>query len=141
MYSGFSVELRFIPTQKNIGDLEFLVSYVARALPAVVQISIMNLEPKGWARRNWNDLYISPHDYIHKLRVAAQQAELYGINLRLFNYPLCHISPDLYDVSVKSISDWKNDYKDECSACSLENECCGFFSSSQGKFLDQPKAI
>jgi hypothetical protein len=30
----------------------------------------------------------------------------------------------------KSISDWKNEYIEECGSCARRSECGGFFSSS-----------
>ena len=39
------------------------------------------------------------------------------------------VNEDIYPYYRKSISDWKNEYADECKKCSKSEECGGFFSS------------
>jgi hypothetical protein len=39
------------------------------------------------------------------------------------------VNPDVYPAYVKSISDWKNEYANECGPCTKKNDCGGFFSS------------
>jgi hypothetical protein len=48
----------------------------------------------------------------------------------IFNHPLCLVHPDVQDLAVKSISDWKNGYLPECEPCSRKTDCGGFFVSS-----------
>jgi hypothetical protein len=43
---------------------------------------------------------------------------------------LCLLDPELRSFSVKSISDWKNEYMPECVGCQLMDRCAGFFSSA-----------
>lgn len=140
-YAGFPVEIRFIPTKENLTDLVNIVPFIAKSFPMHSQLSIMNMEAKGLARKNWSQLYVSPKDYSDKLETVAKQASMHGVNVRLFNYPLCHIPKTVYTLAVKSISDWKNNYSQECDSCLLAEKCGGFFSSAKGKFLDQPRAI
>lgn len=57
------MEVRFIPTQHNASELPQVAEYVARVFSGVVQLSIMNLEATGWAKRNWSALKCAPEDY------------------------------------------------------------------------------
>jgi hypothetical protein len=43
--------------------------------------------------------------------------------------------------STSSISDWKNDYLEECINCSDKQQCGGFFSSNLKKVSDYIHAI
>ena len=140
-HMGVNIELRYIPTKENIQDLVKVVPFFSRCLPLISQISIMNLEPTGWARKNWDDLYISPLEYKDDLTKVHDQSLLYNQNTRLFNYPLCHINPNEYCLTVRSISDWKNRYMTECGQCTMIGKCGGFFSSAEGKFLDKPRIL
>ena len=57
------------------------------------------------------------------------------------NYPLCLIDSSLRKDAIKSISDWKNYYPDECQDCTKKELCGGYFSSAYNKFIEKPKAF
>ncbi|WP_114784316.1 His-Xaa-Ser system radical SAM maturase HxsC [Vibrio tetraodonis] len=139
--SGISVEVRFIPTQKNIAELPLVVEYTSRVFSNIVQLSIMNLEATGWAKRNWKDLQCEPEDYQDVLKKAVRTAVIVGLQPRLFNFPLCHLPECVREYAVKSISDWKNYYPSECTNCQLQDICGGYFSSSRGSYHQQPRRI
>lgn len=138
---GLNIELRFIPTQKNHRELPAVIEYCNRVFSNIAQISVMNLEPMGWARKNWRMLYISPLEYSETIRNSVRVSQLGTIPLVLFNYPLCHLEQEVWDYAVKSISDWKNHYPTACDGCRLIDSCGGYFASAEGKYLDQPRRI
>lgn len=138
---GIPIELRVIPTQQNLEELVPLMELVLRCLSGLQQVSIMNLEPTGWARANWAHLYCAPERYTAQLTSMVQAAEGAGLPVSLFNYPLCHLPESLHAWAVPSISDWKNIYPEQCSGCTLRDRCGGFFSSSQGQFHQPPRII
>lgn len=139
--AGIALEIRFIPTRENYKELPEVVRLVSHCLSNVVQISVMNLEPTGWAKHNWDTLYISPSEYQNELTEAIQIASSSKLPLVLFNYPLCHISEKLWSYAVKSISDWKNYFTEECVSCSQRENCTGFFSSSMGRYHIPARSI
>lgn len=139
-HMGFNIELRFIPTLDNLSELEKLIVFVGRTMPFISQLSIMNLEPHGWAKKNWKSLYRSPVFYSKTLESAVKIGERLGVNTRLFNYPLCHLKGEyLRNKAERSISDWKNYYPDECNDCAVMDKCCGYFKSSKNMFLEKPR--
>ncbi|HHO0145285.1 TPA: His-Xaa-Ser system radical SAM maturase HxsC [Providencia stuartii] len=139
--SGLNIELRFIPTNYNYSDLYTVVEMAGRVFSNINQISVMNLEATGWARKNWKSLYVNPETYLESLQKAIDIAERSQLPIVLFNYPLCHISQDLWQYSVQSISDWKNYYPDDCLHCKMMGECGGYFSSSYGQYHQPPRVI
>ena len=126
---GIPIELRIIPTQQNVHELSAIIEMAATSLNHISSISIMNLEQTGWARKNWEQLYLHPSEYTEQLTAACSLKERFKININLFNYPLCHIPEELHKHCHKSISDWKNIYPKECNYCIVKSKCCGFFSS------------
>ncbi|WP_208993733.1 His-Xaa-Ser system radical SAM maturase HxsC [Alcanivorax sediminis] len=138
---GVPVELRIIPTKKNFSELSSVVEFACRVFSSVSQISIMNLEPTGWAKLNWGTLYVSPESYSSELRKCIVNGDKGGVPIVLYNYPLCHLDEGLRGRAVKSISDWKNYYPEECGDCSLKKQCGGFFSSSKGRTHHKPRKI
>jgi His-Xaa-Ser system radical SAM maturase HxsC len=140
IHAGFRIELRFIPTQANYKELSRYLNFVSIFLYGIEQVSIMNLEPQGWAKNNWDELFVSPEMYIKTSIDALNLSEIKGVPVRLFNYPLCSLdSPKLEKYAVKSISDWKNYYPDECQKCIKKDLCGGYFISAQNNYLIRPR--
>jgi hypothetical protein len=54
----------------------------------------------------------------------------YGVPTNIFNLQKCVINSKDWVYQVKSISDWKNDYLDECAKCAERRDCGGLFSSN-----------
>jgi His-Xaa-Ser system radical SAM maturase HxsC len=138
---GLNIELRIIPTAHNLKELPTLVEYAGRTFSNISQISIMNLEPEGFARKNWDKIYVMPSYYSESLLNAVKVARRNSLRTLLFNFPLCHIPINLHTIAVQSISDWKNYYPDECNTCSKKAECGGYFKSSKGRYHQLPKRI
>lgn len=135
--TGQIVELRIIPTQQNLKHLADIVTFVVSQLPSVGIISIMNLEPKGWARKNFDNLYVPVAKQNSFLTAAVKIADFARRDVRLFNYPLCLLDQPLHKYSYKTISDWKNYYPQECTECRLFDDCGGFFASATGRFIEK----
>ena len=132
--TGLNIELRVIPTRDNLDNLAGVIELAVRCLSNIAQVSVMNLEPTGWAKKNWSELYVDPREYQEVLRNALSVANIASLPIKLFNYPLCHLDEDNRKYAVKSISDWKNYYPEECESCILKPECSGYFTSSKGKY-------
>jgi len=126
---GISIELRLIPTQHNFNELSAIIEMALTCFNSISRISIMNLEQTGWAKKNWQDLYLKPECYHEELIKACGLGERFGVEISLFNYPLCHIPDELYKYAKKSISDWKNTYPSLCEYCNIKSDCGGFFTS------------
>lgn len=140
IHSGFRIELRFIPTQLNQNEISNYLNFVSTFLFGIEQISIMNLEPQGWARHNWNKLFVDPSSYIELALDAFSLCEIKGVPVRLFNYPLCSLnSSKLEKYTVKSISDWKNYYPSDCDKCIKKDLCGGYFSSACNQYQIKPR--
>ncbi len=139
--SGLNIELRVIPTQQNINELSAIIEFAGRVFSNISQVSIMNLEAEGFARKNWSTLYTEPSSYSEQLVKAKKMAERCSLDIILFNYPLCHLPNALHNIAVQSISDWKNYYPIECKNCNLKPNCGGFFKSSQGRYHQLPRTI
>lgn len=133
---GQFIELRIIPVKSNFKNLIHLMEFITSSLPHIGAISIMNLEPKGWARNNYNDLYVSVNEQSDTLVEMIKIARLRGFSIRLFNYPLCLMPESIRDYACQSISDWKNYFPLACDPCVYKSQCCGFFTSSTGKYLE-----
>jgi hypothetical protein len=64
-----------------------------------------------------------------------------GLNVSIYNLPLCLLDRSVWDVAVQSISDWKNGYLPECDGCEARPRCAGFFSSGRPQLSRGIRAI
>jgi gamma-glutamyl phosphate reductase len=87
----------------------------------------MGLEYIGYTPHNIDKLWIDPYDYKQELSESVEYLAEKGMRVSVYNTALCVLPDNLWKYSVKSISDWKNEYLDDCFSCSKLNECGGLF--------------
>jgi His-Xaa-Ser system radical SAM maturase HxsC len=123
------VEVRVVLHKLSIPRLKQLAEFIGRNLLFVDHVALMGLEMIGFTRANLDKLWIDPYEYKDTLSEAVQILSSYGLTTSVYNHQLCLVNHDIEPFYRKSISDWKNEYADECSDCLRRNECGGFFSS------------
>ncbi|MFN6018116.1 MAG: His-Xaa-Ser system radical SAM maturase HxsC [Verrucomicrobiota bacterium] len=131
--NGVKVEVRVVLHKFTIPTLADLAKFLSTNLLFVDQVAFMGLEATGFAKTNWNDLWIHPKEYQQELLEAVTTCTTRGMKALVFNLPLCWLDPLIHRHAVKSISDWKNDYPDACNTCAAFTSCGGFFSSNLAK--------
>ena len=135
------VEIRIVMHKMNYHRLPRLAEFIARNLLFVDHVALMGLEFMGFAKSNFDALWIDPYDYQSEMEQAVEILAKAGIRVSIYNTPLCLIPESIRSYSTKSISDWKNDYLGECVNCSAKIKCGGFFSSNLTKISDHIKAL
>ncbi len=128
--AGVLVELRVVVHRETLPRLVQTCRFIARNLLFVHHVALMGLEITGFTRANLDKLWVDPHEYRGTLSEAAGVLMGYGINASIYNHQLCLVNDDLHPICRKSISDWKNEYLDECTTCERRSDCGGFFSSA-----------
>lgn len=129
------IELRIVVSRKNVDRLPDMVKFIGLNLPFVGRVSIMQMEPCGFARDKWEELWLPVYDYESRLVNAVEQANEMAIPVLLYNYQLCCIPSRLKRNARNSISDWKNDYMPTCNHCAEKKNCGGFFSSQNNEYF------
>lgn len=124
------LEVRVVLHRQTYRRLPQLARFIVRNLPFVEQVVLMGLEPTGYTRLNLDALWIEPVDYRAELDQAVDLLSQAGILVKIYNHQLCVLDERLWPFAVKSISDWKNVYMDECDGCGVRQECGGFFESA-----------
>jgi His-Xaa-Ser system radical SAM maturase HxsC len=125
------VEIRIVIHRQSLPRLRQLGRFIARNLPFVDQVVLMALEPTGYARSNWEHLWIDPADYAAELSGVIEELEAAEILSRIYNHPLCLLPPTLRRLAARSISDWKNIFLPVCKNCCVRFECSGLFASAE----------
>jgi His-Xaa-Ser system radical SAM maturase HxsC len=123
------VEIRVVLQKYSVDRLEDIANFIARNLLFVDHVALMGLEIMGFARANLEELWVDQYEYKDKLSSAVNTLTSYGINVSVYNHQRCLVNDDVLHAYRKSISDWKNEYLEECEGCKKKEECGGFFSS------------
>src|SRR4029453_139221 len=116
--------------RQTIPRLNQLAYYLFRNFPFVAHVALMGLEPIGFARGNWELLWIDPIDYIETLEEATYFLANRGIPVSIYNLPLFLLPKSLWVFAKRSISDWKNMFIEPCRQCAGRERCCGLFASA-----------
>lgn len=141
-YIGAWLEVRVIVTQQNYRQLPHIARLIASYLAGSnMFVALMSLEPIGWAKTNYKKLVVEPSDVAASLVETLDHLKTRKIEVRLYNFPHCHIPIEIRPYANKSISDWKNYFPKECNQCRFKEDCCGFFSSAEGARLTIPEPI
>lgn len=131
---GQRVEVRVVLHAITAPRLKQTCEWFARNLPFVDHIALMGLENTGFALANQELLWIDPLDYAGDLAAGVAILRAAGVNVSVYNLPLCLLDRSVWEVAVKSISDWKNAYLPACDACAVRHRCSGFFSTGRPRF-------
>lgn len=133
------VEIRVVLHKQTIPRLRQLSRFIYKNLPFVEHVAFMGLEYVGYTPFNIDKLWIDPFDYQEELEEATCYLSSKGLQVSIYNTPLCLLPESTWEFARKSISDWKNDYLPECQNCAKLGECGGFFTWNLKKHSEHIK--
>ena len=136
---GVKVEIRVVLHRLSYERLPELAHFISRNLTFCDHVALMGLEMTGFTKFNLDKLWVDPKDYQTQLREAVEILAMARMNVSIYNHQLCLLEPSLHKFSRKSISDWKNEYMEECKGCVRQNDCGGFFSSAKLRYSEHIK--
>lgn len=122
------IEIRVVLLRPVVQELKLLAEYMYRNLPFVEHIALMGVEPIGFARAHHEDVWMDPEDMGPILLECVEYLTHRGLNVSLYNLPLCALPRPLWPYAKRSISDWKQQYLPACQACSVREKCAGVFA-------------
>jgi His-Xaa-Ser system radical SAM maturase HxsC len=128
---GQRVEIRLVLHKITAPRLVESCTWIARNLPFVDHVALMGLENTGFALANQDLLWIDPVDYRDDLETATAILSSAGVQVSVYNLPLCLLNSKSQGFAVQSISDWKNAYLPICDTCAVRKRCAGFFSTGR----------
>ncbi|WP_205624330.1 His-Xaa-Ser system radical SAM maturase HxsC [Dyadobacter crusticola] len=128
---GARIELRVVLHKLTFKRLPELAKFIFLNLPFVEQVAFMGLEYTGYTPHNDKLLWIDPLEYADELNIAVTYLNNNGINVSIYNHPLCLLPKSMWRFSVKSISDWKRHFLPECDRCLVKADCGGIFATSR----------
>lgn len=127
MRIGAAIELRTVVMKQNEDNLPALAAHISTHLPFVTSWALMQMERIGYGRMNWGTSFLDTSVHFERLRQAVNIASGRGINVQLYNFPLCSLPDPYRELAPATISDWKQKYLDFCWDCTARSTCSGFF--------------
>ena len=137
---GANIELRIVVQRPNVERLGELASFIFRNLTFAKHVAFMGLEPIGFARTNYDEVWVDPVDCADALLDAVFFLSNRGMNVSVYNFPRCVLPRELWPFARKSISDWKNTYLAQCEGCVEQSRCCGLFRSVDPRWTSRALA-
>lgn len=138
---GLDVEIRIILEKPVVEHLWELTDFILQNLPFVKHVAFMGLEVTGYTKANLNSVWMEPLDYASTLEKCVHKCSKGNLNVSIYNLQYCLLPPSVRGFARKSISEWKNDFLDDCVTCSERENCGGFFTTGMSKLPKGIKAI
>lgn len=125
-----NVELRIVISKLNLAFVPNIAQLIASEFPHVQSVKFIAMEMTGNAAKNEDIVWV---DYPTAFAAAKPGIDLLirtGIDVALYNFPLCAVERAYWNICEKSISDYKVRYAPECSTCGYQDACGGIFSGT-----------
>ena len=139
--AGLAVEIRIVLHKQSTPRLKQLAEFIYWNFPFAVHVAFMGLENMGYVKKNWEELWIDPVDYMDSLGEAVKYLYLRRMNVSIYNLQLCLLPQSLWSFARKSISDFKNEYLDVCAHCTVRDHCSGLFISQVNRHSEHIHAL
>ena len=131
LYSaGERVELRVVTSRLNYLNLPSLARMIVERYPCCQRVCMMGLEMMGNAMINRKEVWINYDALWPYVREATGILLAGGVEVELYNYPLCVVNPELQPLNRKSITPSKVTFPPECERCRRRSACGGFFRTT-----------
>ena len=127
--SKAQLEIRLVLSQLNIDDINNLVEFLIRKIPRITCVNYIALEMSGSAFMNRNVVWLDYRRAFQEIKGSLLKLVTAGIDVNLYNFPLCAIEKGYRSIARASISDYKVRYSPECDECGIKEICGGQFVS------------
>lgn len=134
------VEIRVVVSLFNYKSMEEIARMILRDIPRVTQVNFVGLEMMGNAVQNADSVWIDYRTAFLFIRPAIHLLIERGVDLSLYNFPLCAVDAPYWSLCARSISDYKVRFEEACLHCAVKGVCGGIFSSTSksGRFCVRP---
>lgn len=127
LYHGFNVEIRMVVSKLNYTFIDKIAQLIVDELSTVGSVKIMGLEMLGNAAKNSQDVWIPYRTAFEHSKDAILNLVNHGIDVGLYNFPLCAVDKEYHLMCAKSITGYKVRFDDKCETCSKKQNCGGIF--------------
>ena len=124
------IEIRIVVSKLNYKHMDKLADFIVKELQGINCVHIMATEMMGAAAKNRADVWLDYADAFDSSKYAIKTLIKNGIDVELYNFPLCKVEKGYWPLCAKSISDYKIRYGESCEKCEVKSLCGGVFRST-----------
>lgn len=139
--NGICVEIRLVVSKLNVDDFDNIADLIVKEFRGVDYVSVIAMEMTGNARSNKEKVWIPYKESFSAISGAIQKMVKNGIDVKLYNFPICTVEKPFWTLCEKSISSNKVRFAETCENCKYKNACGGVFAGTFQLERDELKAI
>lgn len=139
--SPAKIEVRLVGHRENMDDISDTFKMLVRSKSRIDVVNLIAMEMTGSAAQNREKLWIDYKTICEKSTDGIMYAILHGINIGLYNFPLCMVPKPMWPLVKDSITPSKVRYYEICKNCREYNACGGLFYSTYELGLCHVKPI
>lgn len=124
------IEVRIVGHQLNLTDLNKTFHMLVGSGLRINVINLLAMEMMGCAARNRDLLWVDYQSLCQSAKQGIKYALLHGIDVGLYNFPLCTVPKEMWPLAKLSITPSKVRFYDECQDCKEYYACGGLFYST-----------
>lgn len=124
------IEIRIVGHQLNLPYISDIYRMLADSDLRITTIHLLAMEMTGCAAAGRDRLWVDYDVLCKAAEPGIRYAVKKGINVGLYNFPLCMIPKELWPIAKESITPYKVRYDPKCEACRVKPVCGGMFYST-----------
>lgn len=125
-----TIELRIVISKLNANYITQIAKLIVNEFYGVFCVKIIGLEMTGNAAVNRNNVWISYPEAFRKATEGIDFLIKSGIDVGIYNFPLCSVDKKYWNICEKSISPYKVRFAEQCNECKIKDACGGIFSGT-----------
>lgn len=127
---GFYVEIRIVVSRISAPYLEGIAELILSEMSGIYCVKFIGLEMLGNAAKNETAVWLPYSEAFQKAKASITKLIVGGIDVGLYNFPLCAVDKAFWPICAKSITDYKIKYMEQCDLCTVKDACGGIFSGT-----------
>lgn len=135
------VEIRIVVSKLNAADFSKIADLIIHRFPQIEYVSVIAMEMTGNARVNKELVWLPYSEAFALISPAIKTLMKNGIDVKLYNFPLCTVSRAFWTLCEMSISDNKVRFAEKCHLCRYRNVCSGVFAGTLSLVEDELEPI
>lgn len=127
---GARIELRIVISKLNAEFITKIAELITLEFKDIFCVKFIGLEMTGNAAKNFDNVWIDYPIAFLKSQNAINLLIENGIDVGIYNFPLCAVKKEYWNICEKSISDYKVRFSNDCDMCIVKDACGGIFSGT-----------
>ena len=127
---GARIEVRIVGHRQNLDDLNNAFHMLVDTGAKIQVINLIAMEMMGCAAANRDSLWVDYDKLAESAEEGIRYAMLHGVDVGLYNFPLCKLPTQMWPLARLSITPSKIRFYDECKECREYHACGGLFYST-----------